>query len=731
MQIRYLNATFGRLEQAELRLQPGLNVIYAPNEAGKSTWSRFIRSMLYGVSTRDRSPLADKNRYAPWSGAVMRGRMDVDVGDDSYTLLRETRRAAAPMGEFTCTYAGTATAVPGITGQNAGEQLLGIGPEVFERSAFISQAGLSVDQDAELERRIAALITTGEEETSFSETQERLKKQLNRRRHNKTGQIPALEREIAQLDQSLDNLHALQEQHRQTARQLERCRAQQKELLAQQEQWRQLEQRQQWEQYREAEAQEARAQAHLDALTELAGPLPDEAALAQMENRCVGLSSSMQDLQRARQTAEIAASSARLAQDTYNNHPLYPADAEGLQSRVDQIALPDVPGLWPFWLQLACAVCALGVTILAAVLHRPPAEWIIPAVLCAVSAAAAVLWHRNRGRILEQRAQREAGRSLLTEQIKEYIPLREKYQKAAGQAAEAEHFYQALRRQQEEGESSLLDSLTPYRAAADLDGAVAVIGELRRQCSAVAAGQQTLREAQLRCSLMRERLPEGAPPDPDVPLPRPAMDPAQLRAAIPQAAASLQALQSRLDTLTGQIRSMGDPDDLVGRRQQRQEQVRRLQAEYDAIALALSALENANLTLQNRFSPALGARAAEIFSGITGGKYRQVLLGRDFSLAAGSEADGAQRSVQLLSQGTTDQLYLSVRLAICDMVLPQDRPVPLIMDDALLSFDDQRLHAALDYLLEESRQRQILLFTCQKREQAYLAGKENVTAVSL
>ena len=89
------------------------------------------------------------------------------------------------------------------------------------------------------------------------------------------------------------------------------------------------------------------------------------------------------------------------------------------------------------------------------------------------------------------------------------------------------------------------------------------------------------------------------------------------------------------------------------------------------------------------------------------------------------------RSVRLLSQGAADQLYLTVRLAICDMVLPADKRVPLILDDALVTFDDERLHAALDYLLAESRNRQILLFTCQKRETAYLQGKENVTVTKL
>ena len=268
MHIRKMNATFGRLEQAELSLQPGLNVIYAPNESGKSTWCRFIRNMFYGLSTGERGTKADKNRYAPWSGVAMRGRMDLSTDGADYTLTRETRRAAAPMGEFSCTYSDTATAVPGITGQNAGEVLLGVSREVFERSAFIGQAALAVDQDAELERRIAALITTGEEDTSYSEAYDRLKKQLNRRRHNKTGLIPALERDIDGLNTSLLQLEDLQAQHALTAQRLEQSRQQLEELQLQQQQWELLEQRQKWQQFREAEQAADQARQKSDTMAE-------------------------------------------------------------------------------------------------------------------------------------------------------------------------------------------------------------------------------------------------------------------------------------------------------------------------------------------------------------------------------------------------------------------------------------------------------------------------------
>mgnify|MGYP007069444312 FL=1 len=105
----------------------------------------------------------------------MSGRMDCGTELGELTLTRATRRQASPMGEFSAVYAGTNEPVPGLTGAACGETLLGISREVFERSAFIRQNNLPISQDAELERRIAALISSGEEGTSYTEAADALK----------------------------------------------------------------------------------------------------------------------------------------------------------------------------------------------------------------------------------------------------------------------------------------------------------------------------------------------------------------------------------------------------------------------------------------------------------------------------------------------------------------------------------------------------------------------------
>ena len=196
MKIRSMTATFGKLDHARLELGDGLNLIYAPNEGGKSTWAAFWKAMLYGIDTRDRDKkgyLADKNRYQPWSGAPMEGTMDLEWQDRDITLRRGPK-GSAPFGAFSAVYTGTEEAVPGLTAANCGELLTGVGREVFERSAFIGSGGdLAVTAAPELERRIAALVSSGEEDVSYSQTEKTLRGWLNRRRHNKTGLIPRLE----------------------------------------------------------------------------------------------------------------------------------------------------------------------------------------------------------------------------------------------------------------------------------------------------------------------------------------------------------------------------------------------------------------------------------------------------------------------------------------------------------------------------------------------------------
>lgn len=726
MHILEMQAAYGRLRGDSLRLEPGLNLIYAPNESGKSTWCSFIRTMLYGLPTRQSGPLADKNRFAPWTGEAMQGRMDLETDGRRWTVLRDTRRASAPMQNFACTYTGTAQPVPEVNGQNLGETLLGVPREVFQRSAFIGQSGLAVSQDPELERRIAALLSTGQEDVSYSESYDRLKKQLNRRRHNKTGLIPQLEQEQARLDDALRRQAELSAQLENAREQ--QCTAQTRveELEQRRAQWEALEKQEALRQWREAQEDLARRSQQLTALQQLDGNLPDRDTLARMQAQLELLEQAGGTLTQARRIAQQRQTEAREAQEAWSAHPLYPNNENQLRQQAEAMTAPAGPGKA---LPIAAGVLLCAAAAALALLPAPAK------LIAAIGAAAAVglflyyMASRRRAAAAAQTVQTR--KTALQRQTEEYLRLREDALQAEDAARTAAASAEGLTQQLQGQLVTLLAQVQPFWPEANgADGVrVALTAALRRREALDGAALQ-VQQAQIRCDAMSRHLPQPPLPDPEETLPRPVLSREQIDAALPQVRNQLREARSRVDSLTGQLRTTDSPESLQAQRDQCTRRLEALQAEYDAIALAMEALTQANTVLQTRFSPALGAETARIFSAITGGRYDKVLLDRNLSLSAQPAGDAMPRALSLLSQGAGDQLYLAVRLAICRMVLPRDKAAPLILDDALANFDDQRLAAALDWLLEESRTRQILLFTCHRREGDYLRDHAHVISLN-
>ena len=723
LQILNMTATFGKLDNVSLQLQPGLNIIYAPNESGKSTWCHFIRTMLYGLPTRDRGALADKNRFAPWNGTAMRGRMEIKADAQHCTITRDTLRAAAPMDSFSCTYADTASAVPHMTSQNLGEILLGVGRETFVRSAFIGQSKLALDQDAELERRISALVSSGQEDISFSESYDRLKKQLNRRKHNKTGIIPALESEIAQLHAQLEHLRSLQEQELSAKEQRQQFSRQAEEIRMRLAQWEMLQKQEALRGCLLAEQQAEAAATHVRSLKASFSALPEASELARLDGMAAALDETFAAAKSAAQAAQQKQQAAAQVYGTLQQHPLYPADEPQLRTKLQAIE----PIRFSPW--LAALFCLLGAGIdlgLWFFLIPPPLSMSIGIAAAAIALYIYYIVCRRKNRTLQsQRAQLQAD-------IQIYLQLQQQYHTAKAAAEQTAATAQNLHTNCRQGLLQLLGRVQVFAPQAtnltNVRGALEQAIERRKRLD---QAQQEAREAQLRAQFLRSHLPQGDLPDPQENLPRPTTGYAQLQDALPCAITNMQRAQSRLDILSGQLRAAGDRDTLESRLAQKQLQLQQAQTEYDALSAAMEALAHADLTLQNRLSPVLGKRAAQIFSAFTGGKYQKVLLHRDFSLSAEPEGDITPRSIQLLSQGTADQLYLAVRLAICDMVLPAEKHCPIVLDDALANFDDLRLRATLDWLVAEAKNRQILLFTCQKREAEYLSGRSDVHFLSL
>ena len=175
--------------------------------------------------------------------------------------------------------------------------------------------------------------------------------------------------------------------------------------------------------------------------------------------------------------------------------------------------------------------------------------------------------------------------------------------------------------------------------------------------------------------------------------------------------------RARLAQLRGRMESLPDEEQLQRQIAQARRRLAELERTNRAIGYAQSALESALQELQRRFAPDITRRAGYFLSCLTGGVYDRISIGEDLSVLAARDSETTLRSPSWRSEGTGDQMYLALRLAVWDILSPDS---PLILDDALVRFDQTRMERAMDLLKELGQKRQILLFSCQNREKEYL-----------
>ena len=619
MIIRSIKASFGGLHDAELALKPDLNVIEAPNEAGKSTLCAFIRTMLYGIDTSKRAKgefaadMPDKERFLPWGGYSMQGEMSVDWRGQSIRLIR-AGAAGKPMGDCRAVREGTGIRVPELCGKAPGEVILGVPESVFRRSAFISGSDMAVSRDAELDWRIEALVSSGSETDSvYSVADDLLRRWQVSRRHNaRVGRIPELERRLEEKRAALADIEAenarLGDKFEEKERLAARVAALERELRLN-------------DQSRAQSAQNERiaAQQRLEALEAQANGLSQEKMAA---------------ARRALNEYEVAKRSEG-------------ASPKRERGKISAVAL----------LALGALLCGAFFAFKNIVLPVAGAALLIAGVISLVS--------------------RRGGR------------------------AEGD----SLRR----AELRLKNALAAIGISPGARDAGAAIEEKSRLF-----GQLELARSEYSSALRLENAlaaDSDSAPEPGAPT----MPAQSARAGLASAREALSSCERELNLSAGRLEHLGDPVVLAAEAEELEKAIARLEEEYRAIELAREALKNANREIQVRLAPMISRLAGEYMARMTGGEHSSLEFDDEFRFSASG------RGVGFLSSGTAAQLYLAVRLAICSLVIADGESCPIILDDALISFDDTRAKAALRLLRELSSERQVIIFTCQSRERRLLA----------
>ena len=698
MKIISMTATFGKLEHQTLTLQPGLNVIHAPNEWGKSTWCAFLVSMLYGIDTRERTTqttIADKERYAPWSGSPMSGQIRIDWNGRDITIERRTKGRAV-FGEFSAYETQSGLPVPELNATNCGEVLLGVEKSVFTRSGFIRLTDLPVTYDETLRRRLNALVTTGDESGASDDLAQKLKDLKNRCRHNKTGLLPQAEKERDQLQQNLDTLASLQQQAHDLKQQQATLESQMEALKNHQDAL----------SYADAQANIQRV-ADANAVWQAI-----ENELTTLTNQCAMLPGKEDAQKQLQQLEQLQEQMAALQSKTIPPQPeknAVPAPFVGMTpEQALQQANSDFAAFTKLQKPVSPLFLILAAVSLLAVVGFAVAKSLV-AIAFGVAAIACVLLHSKNTAAQKRELQAISGRYAgLDPQL--WVATATQYQQDTIEFNQKLALHKELYADLENRRTELTEKLATLTEGTPVAQCITYWRKVIAAWEALEMTQSKHTQAKDHAQALAAMVKDVQPPKAADHL---TLSKEQTQQQLMDANANHRQLTVRIGQCIGQMETLGQEETLLQQLKAINSRITQLEDTYTALTIAQETLATASNELQRRFAPKISQRAQDIFSRLTNGRYDRLILGQDLDVSAGAADEIGVHSSLWRSEGTADQLYLSLRLAVAEELSPT---APLVLDDALVRFDNQRLAATMDILDEEAKERQIILFTCQGRE---------------
>ncbi len=153
---------------------------------------------------------------------------------------------------------------------------------------------------------------------------------------------------------------------------------------------------------------------------------------------------------------------------------------------------------------------------------------------------------------------------------------------------------------------------------------------------------------------------------------------------------------------------------------------------YAVSSMAARLLEEALEAYEAERQPAVIQSAQDIFTRLTGGRYTRLAtpLGRFEPLVSGAASSG--KAPERLSRATAEQLFLALRLSYIDNLAGAHPSLPVLMDDVLVNFDDERRWAAARVISEFAARRQVVYFTCHPATaEAFEKAASELTMVEL
>ena len=206
MQINDLKINgFGKLENKEIKLNKNINLIYGKNEAGKTTLLKFISCMFYGISkNKNKKEFSDLEKYTPWKDIDFSGKIKYTLDNkNEYEVFREFNKKNPKIYNNLEDISKTFN-IDKTKGNEFFYEQTNIDEESFYSTTLIEQKEVVLDNSEQniLTQKIANLLSTGDENTSFKRTMNL----LNKKQVEEVGTARTVGRPINIVNENIDKL---------------------------------------------------------------------------------------------------------------------------------------------------------------------------------------------------------------------------------------------------------------------------------------------------------------------------------------------------------------------------------------------------------------------------------------------------------------------------------------------------------------------------------------------
>lgn len=775
-------AAFGGLKDHTLELDRGFNVILGENENGKSTIMAFLKMMFYGSGRRSND--LNKNprlKYKPWSGDTMGGRVYFEHGGRRYCLEREFRNNDSA-DRIALRDLDHGSSIP-VASADIGKRFFGMSDAAFERSIFIGGTGaFAADPNAssELNARLSNTAVTGDEDTSYQLIAERIHAALGELKTAKhvgkydkgIARLEELRNEYTKADTAAKAREELSEKIKLLKKQLTDTKADYDRVKSIVDSENDIRSAEKIREYLEVKKQLDELNktlllgdgGQIDTVfigkvnfclskydTECRRESEKQTELTELENS-LRIAEQSRDSATPQKLEELRSQAEKLQNERSTLSAKYNAEKEKLNAaeKAHELSLTKRRLFNPILLIAGLVLIAGGVTAFA--LKQP-----IPAIAATIAGVVLtslgfVIRPLDKAAIIKAEGAVAALQRTLTDIKAQETDIQGRMNTLAGEIslmtaalntdkalldqkktdlAERACQLAKIGEQKTAALSELISLFSRFETVDDPE-------QIRSCLVGLTARTEEQKNIKLRLKYLSSDLGNisyetAAEKLAEIENKKPAREidfekaRIELEALNERGVELSTALSSAMTELKNELRHAVDPENI-------QREIAELSAKledqkkfFDAASLAAEVLKDSYAEVHSGYGSALEKRTLEIFSQLTGGRYSSMNVSDTMQLETEATGSFGTRSIEYLSSGTVDQAYLSLRLAVCELMSEDGERLPVMLDDALSQYDDTRAKTALAFLKEYSQDTQIVLFTCHNS--IYQAG-EDIGAVT-